>query len=101
MAEYTRGLESGSERSGHNNQQEKSARRLQGIDFEAMNFEQRRAPYGIHTRTDGNVIDEAENRSESGRKRDEAWNKAWPYGQALFFLKGKSDVFKLATAYRR
>lgn len=72
MAEYTRGLESGNERSGHNKQQEKSARRLQGIDFEALNFEQRRAPYGTHTRTDSSVMDDAEYRGETGKRRDNA-----------------------------
>ena len=72
MAEYTRGLESGNERSGHNTQKEKAARRLQGIDFEAMNYEQRRAPYGINTRTDERAIDEAGNRGETGTRRDEA-----------------------------
>ena len=72
MAEYTRGLESGNERSSHNKQPEKSARRLQGIDFEVINFEQRRAPYGINTRSDNSVMDEADNRGETGRRRDEA-----------------------------
>ncbi len=72
MAEYTRGLESGNERSGHNTQKEKASRRLQGIDFEALNFEQRRAPYGMNTRKEESAMDNAGNRGEPGTKRDEA-----------------------------
>ena len=72
MAEYTRGLESGNERTSHNKQPEKSARRLQGVDFEAVNFEQRRAPYGINTRTDSSATDEADNRGETGKRRGDA-----------------------------
>ena len=72
MAEYSRGLESGNERSGHNNKQEKATRRLKGIDFEAVNFEQRRAPYGINTRTDESGANGGDNPGETGKRRDEA-----------------------------
>jgi len=72
MAEYTRGLERGQDRSRHNNQQQKATRRLQGIDFEAMNFEQRRAPYGVNTRMNDSVQDDAGNRGEPGTRRNEA-----------------------------
>ena len=72
MAEYTRGLDSGNERSGHNNQQEKAARRLEGIDFEAVNFEQRRAPYGKNNRIEDSGTNDADNRSGTGKRRDDA-----------------------------
>lgn len=46
MAEYTRGQDRrGSEGSGYNKKEQESFRRLSGVDFEEMNFEQRRAPY--------------------------------------------------------
>ena len=48
MAEYTRGQEGGrKEHSGHNKVKlEQAHRRLPEVDFEAMNYEQRRRPYG-------------------------------------------------------
>lgn len=74
MAEYTKGQEkSAHEHFGHNNNREQSARRrLQGVDFEAVNFEQRRAPYGTNTRTGDSEMDAADYRNGRGTRRDEA-----------------------------
>lgn len=61
MAEYSRGQDNrDNERSGHNNGKENNSRgRMKEVNFNPMNFEQRRKPYGI-----------------SGREEMDGYNKA-------------------------
>lgn len=71
MADNMRGQEnSANERSGHNNMKETAARRrMPGVDFESMNYEQRRAPYGNNSRSNGDSED-AGNRSGAANRRE-------------------------------
>ena len=72
MAEYTRGQEGRREgHSGHNTANEERTRReTQGLDFEGMNFEQRRAPYGFGGRNDNSAFDNTGNEYSSDRREN-------------------------------
>lgn len=73
MAEYTRGLDNReNERSGHNNSSDNNTRRrTMGVDFNAVNYEQRRPPYGSSREKDSGMYD---NGAPGGslKRRDEA-----------------------------
>ncbi len=71
MAEFTRGQDwSRNEDSGHNKKaMEQARRRIPGVDFEELNFEQRRAPYGNSGRN--GMHGPEEDRGQGGRRRDD------------------------------
>ena len=72
MAEYTRGQDQrGSEGSGYNRKGQDAFHRLNGVDFEEMNFEQRRAPYNSNSTRSVNGEKEAGNRNSPGPGRND------------------------------
>lgn len=74
MAEYVRGLDNrDSEESSHNNNGEHNTRsRIRSVDFNAVNFEQRRGPYGNSGSRNGGRYDDTGNPSQgSGNMRED------------------------------
>ena len=72
MAEYTRGQERRREgHSGHNSANEERTRReIRGLDFEGMNFEQRRAPYGFSGSEDSGDMENTRNNNSGARREN-------------------------------
>lgn len=74
MAKMDEGMNRGStEPSGRKkNGTDASRRRIPGVDFEEMNFEQRRPPYNSGNRKeDNNANDRSPENDNPGRNRDE------------------------------